>query len=563
MDIEGKNVLVLGAAGLVGAAVCRELLACRPAIMIVASRQKSRAQDMAEKLKTAYPEAKTRVVPAWGDVFLRAEWQTDSGHPRAAVLSDPARRRRLIADILEPLDEDIIESSMLTRIVRGQALDIGDASADILIDCMNTATAVSYQNVYATAGRLRQLAEGGSEGAGWAEELEKLLASLYLPQLVRHVQLLAAAMGCAGTEAYIKVGTTGTGGMGFNIPYTHGEEKPSRLLLSKAALAGAQSLLTFLMARTPGPLRMVKEVKPAAVIGWREIEYGEICVGGREIPLWECRLDEAVSVKEPSSLMSEGPFGTPTGENLRGTYIHTGENGQFTAGEFTAITSLGQMELVTPEEIARIVIIELAGGNTGRDIIAALDGAVMGPSYRGGFLRQAAITRLRQLEAEHGESIAFGILGPPRLSKLLFEAYLLKQVCATPEAVLARDADALATDLEHYLHESPDTRRRIISIGIAIVLPDGDRLLRGPRLKATDAHSGWVDLTPPNMQLWKERIEALSAVMRDEAGGDTSSLSDRNLAASREWRSEPAALDIGEAVAWIFNNEDQGQRGKG
>jgi hypothetical protein len=65
------------------------------------------------------------------------------------------------------------------------------------------------------------------------------------------------------------------------------------------------------------------------------------------------------------------------------------------------------------------------------------------------------------------------------------------------------------------------------------------------------------------MQLWKERIEALSAVMRDEAGGDTSSLSDRNLAASREWRSEPAALDIGEAVAWIFNNEDQGQRGKG
>jgi hypothetical protein len=72
-----------------------------------------------------------------------------------------------------------------------------------------------------------------------------------------------------------------------------------------------------------------------------------------------------------------------------------------------------------------------------------------------------------------------------------------------------------------------------------------------------------VDLTPRNIKLWKERIEALCAVVRQEASGDTSSLSDRNLAASQEWRSEPGALDIGEAVAWIFNNEDQGQREKG
>ena len=60
------------------------------------------------------------------------------------------------------------------------------------------------------------------------------------------------AMVKAGTGAYIKIGTSGTGGMGLNIPYTHSEEKPSRVLLSKSALAGAQTLLLFLMARTPG-----------------------------------------------------------------------------------------------------------------------------------------------------------------------------------------------------------------------------------------------------------------------------------------------------------------------
>jgi NAD(P)-dependent dehydrogenase (short-subunit alcohol dehydrogenase family) len=562
MDIEGKYALVLGAAGLVGAAVCRELLAWRPDTLIVASRQESRAQDMVGKLKAAFPSAETRIVAAWGDVFVRADWQTDSGHPRAQALSDPVRRRRLIGDILDPLDEEIIESSMLTQLIEGRAPRVGGTAAHIVIDCMNTATAVSYQNIYASAAHLRALAEGGSDEPGWAEELERLLASLYLPQLVRHVQLLAAAMERAGTEAYIKVGTTGTGGMGLNIPYTHGEEKPSRLLLSKAALAGAQSLLTFLMARTPGSLRIVKEVKPAAVIGWREIDYGPIRAGGSDIPLWDCLPEEAVSASDFSSLVNEGTFGTPTGETLRGTYIHTGENGQFTAGEFAAITSLGQMELVTPEEIARIVIAELMGGSTGRDIIAALDGAVMGPSYRGGFLRGAAISKLRQLEAEHGESVAFCILGPPRLSKLLFEAYLLKQVCATPDAILVPDADKLAADLADFVRDNPEIRRRIISIGIGILLGDGDRLLRGPKLKAQDAHGGWVDLTPENMQLWKGRIEALCALAHEEASGDTSSLFDRNLAASQEWRPEPGVLNIGEAVAWIFNNEDQGQRGK-
>ncbi len=64
---------------------------------------------------------------------------------------------------------------------------------------------------------------------------------------------------------YFKVGTSGTGGMGVNIPYTHSEERPSRVLLSKTAVAGAQTLLLFLLARTPGgPL--VKEIKPTAAI---------------------------------------------------------------------------------------------------------------------------------------------------------------------------------------------------------------------------------------------------------------------------------------------------------
>ena len=87
-----------------------------------------------------------------------------------------------------------------------------------------------------------------------------------------HIQILQKALLAANVKLYLKVGTAGTGGMGLNIPYTHSEERPSRVLLAKSAVAGAQSLLLFLMARTPdGPV--IKEIKPTAAIAWKKIAY--------------------------------------------------------------------------------------------------------------------------------------------------------------------------------------------------------------------------------------------------------------------------------------------------
>ncbi len=563
MDIEGKNTLVLGGAGLVGLAVCRKLLAQSPASLVVASRQRPRAQQATERLRAEFPQTSTRIIPLWGDVFIRSDWQTDDGHPRAAALADPEKRRRLVADILDPLDENIVSSSMLSRVIEGRAAGFDTPAAQIVVDCMNTATAVSYQNVYASAQRLASMAQADTDASDLVRELELLLASLYVPQLIRHVQLLYEAMRRAGTIAYVKVGTTGTGGMGLNIPYTHGEEKPSRLLLSKAALAGAQSLLTFLLARTPDGPQIVKEIKPAAVIGWREISHGRIRAGGRDIPVHDCPPDQAVSIRDRASLSNQGAFGQSTGEYLEGVYIHTGENGQFSAAEFTAITAIGQMQLVTPEEIAESVVRELSGGNTGRDVIAALDAAIMGSSYRGGVLRQAAINRLHALESKHGESVAFEILGPPRLSKLLFEAYLLRRVCKNLPGVLAREPDTLAADLERHVCDNAELRKAMISIGIPILLSDGERLLRGPAIKSENSYRGWVDLTVSNVRAWQERLRSVRDMLRQEVGEDTSSLHDRTFASSRAWYAEGGDFDIGEVVAWILNTEEQGQRGKG
>ena len=86
------------------------------------------------------------------------------------------------------------------------------------------------------------------------------------------------------------------------------------------------------------------------------------------------------------------PGGFARQAELRLPVVDTGENGVFTKGEFEAITAMGQMEFVTPEEIARLCVQEIAGRNTGRDVISAIDAAVLGPLLPG---RRAALPGAR------------------------------------------------------------------------------------------------------------------------------------------------------------------------
>ncbi len=563
MEIRGKTTLVLGGYGLVGMAVCRELLGQAPARLVVGSLRREQSERAIEELRREPNGSRVELVPAWGDILLRAEWQTEDSevHPRVAILRDTDRRRRLAADILDEMDEEILTASLLYQLITGQANGLGGIPADIVVDCVNTATAVAYQNIFENAHRLQDRILQGEE-TDWPQEVERLLTSLYVPQLVRHMQILYDAMLRAGTQAYVKVGTSGTGGMGFNIPYTHGEERPSRVLLAKSAVAGAQTMLLFLLALTPHGPKVVKEIKPTAGIAWKEIAHGPIRTGGHDFPLYDCSPSEAVRLADPASLLPNGDFGAPTGEVLESVFIDTGENGLFSVGEFTAITTLGQMMFVTPEEIAQNVVSEIVGRNTGRDVIGALDASVMGPSYRGGFMRQTALNRLHQLEAEHDvDSVAFELLGPPRLSKLLFEAYLFKRACEGISEAIRRDSADLSQAFAALIEQDGRLRRHILSIGIPILLPDGEHLLRGPVLKSPDAENGWVDLTPANVARWQARLKRLQEDLEASQTAGSGSRVERSYPSLRRWVADDS-FDVGEIVGWLFNTEEQGRRGK-
>ena len=567
MDIKNKTVVVLGGWGLVGSAICRKLTEERPKRIVVTSLLEREAREAAELLSREFPRAgRNFFVPWWGNIFLRHSLKDK---PREELLKNAETRSMLIDDLLDEFNSELLERSTIFQLMRRY-------KPDIVIDCINSATAIAYQDLFQVSRDVRKaLKQNANNRTGLVEATERLLVTQYVPQLIRHVQLLYRSMQRVGTTNYIKIGTSGTGGMGLNIPYTHSEERPSSVLLSKSSVAGAHTMLLFLMGRTPDA-PITKEVKPTAAIAWKKIGYGEIKKRGTVIELVDCPPEQGIELKGALKLRLDQPVWKSTNQPLRSVFIDTGENGTFSRAEFEAISTPGQMEFVTPEEIADDVVFELKGGNTGHDIINALDNATLAPTYRAGFLFENALKQLKMLEVEHKtKSIAFEILGPPRLSKLLYEAHLLQLCYTSMKPVLGETAKQMANRVETLVRENPDLRSRIISIGIPILMSNGKTLLRGKEIKIPPARGeneihitekalegwvrdGWVDLRVENMERWKARFETIIKETGRIPKEESSSRSFRN----KIYWNNFEEIDPGKLVGWIFSEEEKGKRMK-
>ncbi len=560
-----RIILALGGAGLVGSQIVREIAReMEPERIVVASLYRGEVREFLHDARREF--CNVDFVGAWGDVFVRDEFMEEN---RRRLISTRSRRDSLYQDLYGGLDDAYARSGLVQLIRRYRP--------NVIVDCINTATAISYQDsdsqskrVHDLLGQLSQavdhqdldaLAQLGREVEA---NVSSLIISQSLPQLIRHVQLIHRAMSEVGTRLYLKIGTTGTGGMGLNIPYTHSEDRPSFKLMSKTAVAFAHTGLMFLMARTPdGPL--VKELKPAAMIGYRRVAYKAVKLRGQPQIRYQ-------SIEQPlgSRLLLRGDENQYERlEKLHMAGVDTGENGFFARGEFETITHTDQMEFITPEEIAAQAVLEILGSNTGYDIIAGIDGSVLTPSYRAGVLRQAALEKLERIEEETGShSVALGQLGPPQLSKLLYEAHLLKLNYGTLSAVLAATAEEIAQTLFDHLRRDDILRTTITSIGVPILTPAGDCLIRGPRLNIPEsiyheidadparidawAAKGWVDLRPSNFRLWRDRFERMQRTKHMLHTRGTSSVTMKTYL--------PETIEIGAVVAWLFINEDGGYR---
>ena len=272
MDLQGASVMILGGSGLVGHAVARRLLDFHPRQIVLVALTERETRETATALAGAAGD--TVLAVEWGDIYVSASLAGDDGRVRD---DDPARLRLLVDDTFGDLTEDVITRSRLVRL-------LAQYRPDAVVDCINTATAFAYQDVYRST---RELLRRAASGQVSEADIQRHALTMPIPQLTRHLQILREGLRRAGTRAYVKIGTSGTGGMGMNIPYTHSEERPSRTLLTKSAVAGAQTLLLYLLGRTPDAPATV-EIKPTAAIGWREISFGPVRRGGRALELFDC-----------------------------------------------------------------------------------------------------------------------------------------------------------------------------------------------------------------------------------------------------------------------------------
>jgi len=555
MDIQGSRVMILGGSGLVGMAIAREVLRLAPARLIITALTEP---EVAEGLETLRPLAGDTVLDSeWGNLFTPAAIKHVG---RDTVLEDLDARGMMLDALFGPLGAEAVERDTLGEMILRHR-------PDIVVDCVNTATAFAYQNVFKSAASLREAARRGPVDQ---ETIEKHLMTITLPPLIHHSWVAMNAMMTVGTRVFLKVGTAGTGGMGLNIPFTHSEDRPSRQLLAKSSAAGAQTLLLYLMARTPGA-PAVKEIKPTAAISWKAIRGGT--VQHRGVPF--VRVD-AVAPAPVAEAFATGPdrarqeFGRDslwreTGEPLTGVHLDAGENGQFSPDEFEALTALGLMEFITPEEIATDAVREIQGYPTGHDVVAALDASTSGPTYRAGVLRETALRRMEEMEAEGGErSVAFEMLGPPRLTKLLYEAEILRRLCAGRlDAAAALDPSTFCQQADALVSADGDLRTRMLTAKLAVLLPDGDRVLRGRRVEIEPepgealnqtARKGWVDLRAENWAAWRDRITAVLREIDSQPGAEGGSGWDM-----QPWHRE-RSIRPGALAAWIFRYEDRGER---
>jgi hypothetical protein len=302
------------------------------------------------------------------------------------------------------------------------------------------------------------------------------------------------------------------------------------------------------------------EIKPTAAIAWREIGFGAVHRKGRPITLVDC--PDAVPLADAFRPGAE-PW-RDLGRPLEGTFINTGENGLFSRDEFETVTALGSMEFITPEEVADYVMLEIDGRPTGRDIVAAIDGAQAGPTYRAGILRAHAVERLRQLERRSGtRAVAYEMLGPPRLTKLLYEAHLLSLLRQSVRALADSAPDALAREAHARVRADHLLRQQILSVGLPIVTPDGSGVYRGrlvvvppdPAEPLAAAARGWVDLRPGQFAVWVRRAAAMVRAAEGRAG-------DSRSGSDADWTAIGAddPIEPSRFATWVFQFEDLGER---
>lgn len=209
----GGTMLILGGAGMVGVQVAREAAReLRPSRIVIAALTRGEVDDAVQALRTEIDDVE--FVGAPGNIFLPQSLQ---GVDRGSILSSREHYDALFSEIFSR-EADYTRSALFHLI---------DAhKPETIVDCINTATAISYQDEFKASQKVKSLLDAAEAKSGSIESIDRseldplfhavreLLISQGIPQITRHILFLHRVLEQTGVRVYVKVGTTGTGGWG-------------------------------------------------------------------------------------------------------------------------------------------------------------------------------------------------------------------------------------------------------------------------------------------------------------------------------------------------------------
>lgn len=502
-----KTILVIGA-GQIGEASAIKFIQEEPKEIILHALTKEESLQAIANVREATGNSKIVLRSSWGNLLVPKELIYTK---KEELLLQDSKLDKLIDYYYAYLSEDLLENSALYTIIKKWR-------PNLIIDAINTATVVGYLDDPYSLPRKVIKDFGNKNSSKWKIQCKKVLSSAIIPSLIRFTQVIQKALTDFPIEYYVKVSTTGLGGMGMNIMYTHGdlnEPGMSTGILGKVSAAGVFHQLMWSMSHTPG--MNIRIVVPAALVGWQSVNFGKFRSHGKNLFV----VDNAKIKKiEYGKKIEPDKDAKISDKHLKMPYVDSGENSAYSLYEMHAITSLGQMESVTKEEVGEAVY-ESANGSTKYDLLTVMDYATMGPSYGASFQRLAVLKRLKDLEDDKKiPSIATNNLGPT-VSKHLFELYIIFFIAGNVQKVLDTPPSDLSNLAKELILSNDNLRVQILSLGLPILF-ENNEYLRGRDIfvpdvkeaniiseknvkKWTDA--GWVDLREMRISYWQKCIK--------------------------------------------------------
>lgn len=358
-----KKILILGAGGLIGGSVLKELIRRHHCNIAVVSLKDNRTR---EKIVLLGKNKKINIKKYWINILVPYSLQKYS----FSEIFKHTKRKKIFLNYLKQQNIDLLNTSLF-HIIK-------DFKPNYIIDCINIPTQCSYidtSNIFNDSGiGLHILLK-------YYQNINTLLNNdFWLKQGIK-MKILQ----------YLKIGTTGIGGMGLNIPFTHGESKPSLPLLKKVAIAGAQTNILYGIKNNQ--YAEIKEIIPATAVFSKELNYKNVS-----------------SVKKFKNNFNNFHL-----------EINGGESGYYTIEEFRLISNEKQMGFIDSQSLSKSIINGLF--NNKHNILFGIEKCVIRSSKKSSVIRQNIINRAEKIiKKKDIACVAHGRLGPNKISKLLFEA---------------------------------------------------------------------------------------------------------------------------------------------